>query len=73
MKRNKNQFQIPKHIRCSPCQKNLITKDQDIHFYPDETIPKNMIFNEDNPSKPMYSIMCPYCGRFYMNKPNLQQ
>lgn len=66
--KQKNQFKIPEYIWCNNCQKNLPTNAPDMRFYPDESTPENEIHNENNPNKPMFSVMCPYCGHFYMNK-----
>ena len=67
----KQAFKVPEIIRCHKCQINLIYKNEPTS-YPDKSVPPEKIRNENNRSKPNYSIMCPYCSDYHMNKPDLK-
>jgi hypothetical protein len=59
---------MPSVIACR-CSHKMLTKDYDMQNWPDKNTPADMIYESHNPNEASYSVLCPTCAHYTVNRP----
>ena len=62
-------MKMPAVVECRQCGHQMLTADYVMNNWPGADIPAQRIHHSWSPMEPMYSVMCPNCAHFTMNKP----